>query len=173
VLIACGVFSFNIAKTLTRQSPYSSDSLATFNMTPFQLEDVYQSGSVPLITSDDTPEATNKTEGSDQPLSSLRAVNQPETSDTIVRSRAQGRTIPLDNLWAYLTFFWFDLILTGLLDWDMISSEAKRTWSGNWFLFFASYPRFLLTLTSTNFLYWTLGRQQYKWEVHPRPFLSQ
>ncbi|KAA1119092.1 hypothetical protein PGT21_014932 [Puccinia graminis f. sp. tritici] len=72
--------------------------LATFNMTPFQLEDVYQSGSVPLITSDDTPEGTNKTEGSDQPLSSLRAVNQPETTDTISRSRAQGRTIPLDNL---------------------------------------------------------------------------
>ncbi|KAH9462095.1 hypothetical protein Pst134EA_004943 [Puccinia striiformis f. sp. tritici] len=72
--------------------------LATFNMTPYQLEDMYKSGSVPLITSD-SPAVANKTDDSEPPLSSLRAVNQPNTIPiTSSRPSHRGSTMPLDNL---------------------------------------------------------------------------
>ncbi|POW15095.1 hypothetical protein PSTT_02392 [Puccinia striiformis] len=80
----------------SRRVPPSS--LATFNMTPYQLEDMYKSGSVPLITSDG-PAVANKTDDSEPPLSSLRAVNQPNTIPiTSSRPSHRGSTMPLDNL---------------------------------------------------------------------------
>ncbi|KAI9631338.1 hypothetical protein KEM48_014480 [Puccinia striiformis f. sp. tritici PST-130] len=67
-------------------------------MTPYQLEDMYKSGSVPLITSD-SPAVANKTDDSEPPLSSLRAVNQPNTIPiTSSRPSHRGSTMPLDNL---------------------------------------------------------------------------
>ena len=75
-------------------------------MTPFQLEDMYHSGSVPLITSDTTEavdkpkdaQHVNKTEDSLNPLSSLRAVDLPDISATLSNVVTLGTTLPLDNL---------------------------------------------------------------------------
>ncbi|PLW16852.1 hypothetical protein PCANC_09453 [Puccinia coronata f. sp. avenae] len=80
--------------------------LATFNMTPFELEDMYHSGSVPLISSNttgatektDDAQPVDKKENPQQPISSLRAVNQPDTTATLSRASIRGTTIPLDNL---------------------------------------------------------------------------
>lgn len=80
--------------------------LTTFNMTPFQLEDMYHSGSVPLITSDTTEavdkpkdaQHVNKTEDFPNPLSSLRAVDLPDISATLSNVLTLGTTLPLDNL---------------------------------------------------------------------------
>ncbi|KNZ56156.1 hypothetical protein VP01_2482g2 [Puccinia sorghi] len=75
-------------------------------MTPFQLEDMYHSGSLPLITSD-TAEAVdkpkdaqhvNKAKDSPKPLSSLRAVDLPDIPATLSNVLNLGTTLPLDNL---------------------------------------------------------------------------
>ncbi|WAR53195.1 hypothetical protein PtB15_2B626 [Puccinia triticina] len=71
--------------------------LSTFNMTPFQLEDMYHSGSVPLIVSD-AVEVSGKEDDSEKPLSSLRAVSQSDIPVTQSKPPARGTTMPLDNL---------------------------------------------------------------------------
>lgn len=93
--------------------------LATFNMTPYELEDAYNSGSVHFLTpesdheADGTDELTDEGTNSPPAIASMRKVDQTNSSMALSRFATRGATIVSMNNLGAKDLIWATTIQVG------------------------------------------------------------